>query len=140
MSLDAFISRGFYFTDLDRIFFFIAVRYRIWSIDTDDFLGDCDIDDDTFVDYKPAAGITLNVPKRFNANYPLLRTINEAVVLSLDEIAQEAELSNRDDENRVIPETEDRKNAATAATSTNYYSVMIAIGFLFNILYVSNYN
>lgn len=49
----------------------------IWSIDTDDFLGDCDTDGDTFADFKPIPGVTLNMPKRIETNFPLLRTINE---------------------------------------------------------------
>lgn len=114
---------------------------RIWSIDTDDFLGDCDISDDTFVDYKPAAGIKLNIPDRYNANYPLLRTINEAIILSLSEIAQEAELSNRDDENRVIPESNNHgKGDASILTSTNFYSAIISIVCTLIIVHVSNLN
>lgn len=72
----------------------------IWSIDTDDFLGDCDIDDDTFADFKPIPGVTLNLPKRVETNFPLLRTINEAMVVALDEIAQEAQLP-RDEDNEI---------------------------------------
>lgn len=114
---------------------------RIWSIDTDDFLGDCDISDDTFVDYKPAAGITLNIPDRYNANYPLLRTINEAIILSLNEIAQEAELSNRDDENRVIPESNSHdKGGASILISTNIYSAIISIACTLILFHVSNFN
>lgn len=32
------------------------------------------------------------MPKRTEKNYPLLRTLNEAIVISLDEIAQEISL------------------------------------------------
>lgn len=73
----------------------------IWSIDTDDFLGDCDIEDDTFADFKPMPGVTLNLPKRVETNYPLLRTINEAMVVALDEINQEAKLPARDEDNEI---------------------------------------
>lgn len=73
----------------------------IWSVDTDDFHGDCDIDDDTFADFKPMAGVSLSIPKRYNANYPLLRTVNEAIVVSQSEIAQEAELAEKDRENEI---------------------------------------
>lgn len=73
----------------------------IWSIDTDDFLGDCDIDTDTFADFKPMPGVTLHIPKRIEANYPLLRTVNEAMVLALAEIAQEARLPDRDRDNEI---------------------------------------
>lgn len=73
----------------------------IWSVDTDDFLGDCDIDEDTFTDFKSRAGITLDIPKRYNANYPLLRTVNEAIVIAQSQIAQEAELAEKDSENEI---------------------------------------
>lgn len=110
----------------------------IWSIDTDDFLGDCDTDGDTFADFKPIPGVTLNMPKRIETNFPLLRTINEgedsffvvtfsfsrlsliliillstfniylfilfsneAMVVALDEIAQEAQLPARDEDNEI---------------------------------------
>lgn len=75
----------------------------IWSIDTDDFLGDCDIDEDTFADFKPIPGVTLNLPKRVETNFQLLRTINEAMVVALDEIAQEARLPPVRDEDNEIP-------------------------------------
>lgn len=86
----------------------------VWSIDTDDFHGDCDIDDDTFADFKSLPGVTLNIPKRYHANYPLLRTINEATVVALDEIAQEAHLPDTDKDNE-IPHgnQEDDKGSAT---------------------------
>lgn len=61
-------------------------------IDTvhDDFDGNCDVDD-TFVDFKSDKGIRLNVPQHDNA-VPLLRTVNEAISVTLDEIKQEASL------------------------------------------------
>lgn len=99
----------------------------IWSIDTDDFHGDCDIDDDTFADFEPSPGVTLNIPKRYNANYPLLRTINEAIVVSLDEIAQEAQLSDKDRQNE-IPHGSDEYGKDTASiTVQNAYCTIFTV-------------
>lgn len=68
------------------LFFYI---YR--SIDKDDFRGDCNLDNDTFIDFKPVRGTTLSIPKRYNSKYPLLRTINEATALALEQITHETE-------------------------------------------------
>ncbi|XP_050334459.1 probable chitinase 2 isoform X1 [Bactrocera neohumeralis] len=79
----------------------------IWSIDTDDFRGSCAPEDDIYADYKylQSNGHAI-MPKRINSNYPLLRTINEATTLALDEVEQTIE----DNE---IPHgsIEDRKNS-----------------------------
>lgn len=84
----------------------------VWSIDTDDFLGDCTVDDDTFTDFKPAAKyLSLTIPKRYNANYPLLRTINEAIVVSLEEIVREAEIKDTDNE---IPHGDDKDDKGSS--------------------------
>lgn len=100
----------------------------VWSIDTDDFHGDCDIDDDTFVDFKPIPGVTLNIPKRYNANYPLLRTINEATVLALDEIAQEAQLPDKDKDNEIPHGTEDNgKGTASTTAQTAYFVIVVTL-------------
>lgn len=106
----------------------------IWSIDTDDFHGDCDIDEDTFVDFKPLAGVTLNIPKRYNANYPLLRTINEAMVVALDEIAQEAQLPDRDKDNE-IPHGDSNEHGKGSAAATTIQSAHFTIFTIFS-LYV----
>lgn len=68
----------------------------VWSIDTDDFLGNCEIDTDTFADFKPLGDLTLRIPNRFNRNYPLLRTINEAIVITLDEIDADNEIKDNE--------------------------------------------
>lgn len=113
----------------------------VWSIDTDDFHGDCDIDDDTFADFKPMPGVTLNTPKRIAANYPLLRTINEAMVMALDEIAQESRLPARDADNE-IPHGNDKNGengsdggGAIAITVSQMASLPIFISFAFQIFY-----
>lgn len=68
----------------------------VWSVDTDDFHGDCSGEADVFVDF-PSVGKS----RRMATNFPLLRTLNEALVLALDELKQEAE-----DEANVIPHGE----------------------------------
>lgn len=98
----------------------------IWSVDTDDFHGDCDIDSDTFDDFKDQPGITLSKPKRYNANYPLLRTVNEGIVLSLDEIAQEAKLDHHDKDNE-IPHGDDDGNGKGAGTCASFTIQMIIL-------------
>lgn len=60
-------------------------------INFDDFHGRCGIDDDTFDDFKPTTKFTKEILKR---NFPLLRTINEAIIAALDEIQQEPKPSN----------------------------------------------
>lgn len=97
----------------------------VWSVDTDDFHGDCDIDEDTYSDFKPAAGINLVFPKRFNANYPLMRTINEATVLALDEMAQEAEIINNQPDNEIPHgDDDDGKGAANYLTANTVLSLL----------------
>lgn len=75
----------------------------VWSIDTDDFHGDCASDEDTFVDVIAEAGkdITLTIPKRVNTNYPLLRTINEGIIVALEEINAETSDSDKDRDNEI---------------------------------------
>lgn len=94
----------------------------VWSIDTDDFHGDCDIDNvDTFADFPPIPGFVLNVPKRYNANYPLLRTINEATVMALDDIAHEKE-------NEILNESDDfGKGTAATTIQTAYFTIFTVL-------------
>lgn len=79
----------------------------IWSIDTDDFRGDCS-DDNTNVDG--------------HSNYPLLRTINKAIEQTLDDIER-----NKINE---IPhgETEDGNKESSAVVNTfNYIFVLVLV-------------
>lgn len=64
----------------------------IWSVDTDDFRGSCVPENDIYADYKylQSNGHPI-MPKRVNSNYPLLRTINEATTLALEEVEQTIE-------------------------------------------------
>lgn len=62
-----------------------------YAIDYDS-LGKCGIEADTFNDFKPVNGVILSIPTRHNRTAPLLRTINDAIVVSIDEIEQERQL------------------------------------------------
>lgn len=73
----------------------------VWSVDTDDFMGDCDIEQGTYAEFGNVAGVLIAIPKRVNTNYPLLRTINEAIIISLDEIRQEDEIKENEKENEI---------------------------------------
>lgn len=81
----------------------------VWSVDTDDFLGKCEVYDDTYADFK----YVKSAPRRLNQNYPLLRTINEATTLALEEMAADEVVIPDDSENE-IPHG---KNAATSLIS-----------------------
>lgn len=105
--------------------------YIYRSIDKDDFRGDCYLDNDTFIDFKPVRGTTLNIPKRYNSKYPLLRTINEATVLALEQIAHESEpqIPNKDkhsnsSSNSKIPH--EHGNHASACSKQNAHIFYIA--------------
>lgn len=56
----------------------------IWSVDTDDFRGDCEFPTDTYDDFRDNP--KLNIPKKTYKNYALLNTVNDAIVLSLEEL------------------------------------------------------
>ena len=60
-----------------------------WDICMDDFLGDCPTDTDTFMDFTTTPGDQLEIPTRKQKDYPLLRTINEAISVTMKEIRQE---------------------------------------------------
>lgn len=85
----------------------------VWSVDTDDFLGNCDLDEDTYADFQKVKA----APRRLNQNYPLLRTINEATSLALEELAPPE--PQPDDSDNEIPHGSiaDRKNAGASMVS-----------------------
>ncbi|XP_055844298.1 probable chitinase 2 isoform X1 [Episyrphus balteatus] len=66
----------------------------VWSVDTDDFLGECEPESDTFAEFGNIKGVKLQIPRRINTNYPLLRTINEGIVLAIEEIDQQNAIDN----------------------------------------------
>lgn len=58
----------------------------------DDFHGHCELDADTYLDFKPIDGVILNIPQRNSSMFALVRTISEAIEVTLDEVAQEIKL------------------------------------------------
>lgn len=53
----------------------------LYPSNVDDYEGKCGIDEDTFDNFGPNVNVTLNV---LNRKFPLLRTINEAILLSVN--------------------------------------------------------
>lgn len=58
------------------------------SIDADDSEGKCKIEKDTFADFRSNSNVTLNIPIRRDATFPLLRSINQAIGLALNEMSE----------------------------------------------------
>lgn len=59
------------------------------TVDRDDFMGICPLENDTFYDFLTDEGIILNFPEQNETTFPLLRTINEAITVALDELSQQ---------------------------------------------------
>lgn len=76
----------------------------------DDFRGKCGVDEDTFEDFGPNINVTLDV---LNRKFPLLRTINEAILLSVNETNSIAAGST---------------GAATCSVVSTYYIIFALIG------------
>lgn len=101
----------------------------VWSIDTDDFQGDCDeaLNNDRFNDFRTEPKVKLNFPKTTSKTYPLLRTLNDAVVLSLDEMTQEENI-NLDKENEIDntsnENTKQKPNKPSGATAAALSSLV----------------
>lgn len=97
------------------------------SVDTDDFLGECDdkINFDTFNDYRAQPKVKLNIPKRTEKNYPLLRTLNDAIAITLDELKQEEDLIK---ENEIGDNNKDQNkpsnNPSKAPTTLSCFSLI----------------
>lgn len=109
----------------------------VWSTDTDDFNGDCssELNDDRFSDFRTKPKVKLNFPKMTSKTYPLLRTLNDAIVLSLDEAAQEEQKKHEadDKENEISgsDKTKPSKTEPSAATTK------VALTFSFVVLLAS---
>ncbi|XP_055305033.1 probable chitinase 2 [Sitodiplosis mosellana] len=58
------------------------------TVDRDDFKGICPLKNDTFYDFVPDNGIILHFLEQKESTFPLLRTVNEAITISLEELAQ----------------------------------------------------
>ncbi|XP_058837611.1 probable chitinase 2 [Topomyia yanbarensis] len=70
----------------------------IWSVDTDDFNGVCEPEKDTFADFGDREKIKLNIPPPVPDKYKLLRTVNDAILVAIDELNQENEISDLPDD------------------------------------------
>lgn len=106
----------------------------VWSMDTDDFKGDCDdsLNSDRFNDYRTEPKVKLNFPRMTGKTYPLLRTLNDAIVISLDEIRQEENIIN-DKENEIVVDDEidksksDEPSSSTALLSSFYITASVRV-------------
>lgn len=67
----------------------------ISSLHDDDVDGKCGFEVDTWHDFKSSKTVTLHIPVRNNTTFTLLRTINEAINVTLDEIQQDTSHSTR---------------------------------------------
>ncbi|XP_075161642.1 chitinase 2 [Haematobia irritans] len=117
----------------------------IWSIDTDDFLGECEPEEDVYEDYRHLKHSGLRLPMRLHNNYPLLRTINEAMPLAIEEIKnkhhhhhEEEDIEHNDDhdddvEDNEIPHgsVEDRKGESNGAFKHMHNILFVVVSFLF---------
>lgn len=56
--------------------------FMVWTLDTDDFLGQSDPDPDTYADYEDTENLKSFEHVRAANNFPLLRTITEAVMVA----------------------------------------------------------
>ncbi|XP_031634729.1 uncharacterized protein LOC116348020 [Contarinia nasturtii] len=57
----------------------------VFPIDMDDSVGLCPMEKDTYHDFKPPKSVDLNVNGKDNRKFPLLKTLNEAIVTQLEE-------------------------------------------------------
>lgn len=100
----------------------------VWSIDTDDFQGDCDdtLNADRFNDFRTKPKVKLNFPRTTSKTYPLLRTLNDAIVLSIDEMTQEENIivdkENEIDSNEI---TKPKPNKPSGAIATALSSLVV---------------
>lgn len=100
----------------------------VWSIDTDDFNGDCDptLNADTFSDFRTKPQVRLNIPKRTVKTYPLLRTLNEAIVLAIDEMQQEQNSETDTDMNEIDSnDNTTKKPNKPSSASTKFVSIVM---------------
>jgi len=82
-----------------------------WSIDTDDFKGDCPEELDTYTDFGQYPGVKLKIPDPTKGRFKLLTTINDALIVADDEWNQEmaiekAKEQEEMDKENIIPHKE----------------------------------
>lgn len=97
--------------------------FMVWSLDTDDFLGKCPFDKDTYEDF---GTVEKQLVSRVNKNFPLLRTINEAAVIATEEWQ-----SDRDSQNEV-----DSNDSQAGSAASIKYSSMLVVLLVINLSYV----
>lgn len=112
----------------------------VWSVDTDDFLGECQVDSsvtETFIDFGKTPGVELSIPKRISGNYPLLRTINEGLILAEEELDQEFQIRRKqqeqDKENEIPHGEEDSKEVKSSASSVLSSAWMLIFAILYRL-------
>lgn len=71
-------------------------------VNMDDYEGKCIEDADTFADFQPDEGIILHIPQRNSMIFPLIRTINEAIKVTLDEKRQQLEIGASNQTNLIV--------------------------------------
>lgn len=69
----------------------------ISSISMDDYAGNCKIDEDTFIDLKLPGRFVGDFEQWSTTNYPLLRTINDAIKLLSNDITNKSQSANVSD-------------------------------------------
>lgn len=99
--------------------------FMVWSLDTDDFLGKCSLDKDTYADFGNIEKYNQVLKSRTNKNFPLLRTINEAATIASDEWEKD-----RDSENEV-----DSNDKSAAGLQSYKYSAVLAFITFVNLHY-----
>lgn len=103
------------------------------SIVTDDYTGKCGIDTDTYNDFIPIDGVTLNIPEQTSTNFPLLRTINSAIVVTLDEIEQEIAYN----ENTIVPINSSNEPCSNEAASYFMLNALCAFIIIIHVLSIN---
>ena len=105
----------------------------VWSIDTDDFQGDCDdsLNVDRFNDFRTKPKVKLNFPKMTSKTYPLLRTLNDAIVLSIDEMKQEENIvidkENEIDSNEITKQKPNKPSGVATVLSSLFITSLSAL-------------
>lgn len=108
----------------------------VWTIDTDDFRGDCEdiLNEDRFKDFRTAPNVKLQFPKLVTKKYPLMRTLNEAITLTLSEMRQEAGSGGSTDESDKDNELDSHEHNKPPATPSNGIQMIPNIVFVLVIL------
>jgi hypothetical protein len=70
--------------------------------------------------------VKLNIPKRTERNYPLLRTLNEAIVITVDEMTQEENLVK---DNEIIGIPSNVEGAGNKNNSPSKTTAPVALSF-----------